>query len=213
MRGEIRSERTPMKLRMLKTAVTAQIEAYRLRHPRRRILLIDGNAGDGAVHQLTTPELLSAIAARDGNADVVLCEKEFEHRAQLQRRFPGACILRDNAEAPFNLDRRHRWALWLSDPCGPSGHGCDAMAMLAAKIPSDFVVAFNEQLCLRSQWQRTKTHLVAMLQPEWWQRLLQRKRLSRTHVISISNNFQCRVIVLANRLGDETSRSPFRVVS
>jgi len=56
--------------------------------------------------------------------------------------------------------------------------------------------------------QSRKTYL-AMLEPHWWLRKLDRKRMSRTCVVRASPSFSYRVLVIANHLSDAAKRKPF----
>jgi hypothetical protein len=194
-------------------------------------VLIDGNAGDGhGVEQpqtdlfgdnpsCPTAEMLLEFAVNDGNADVVLCEADAERRAELAARFPEAVIVRDHALAPEYV-RDHVYALWLSDPCGPSGHGVDHMRAIADRVRSDFVIAFNEgwittrlQGTTSGRWQTSRERYLPMSEPFWWTRHLNRRRLARTrHIIHGAANFRYRVLVVANYLAQGATREPFEEV-
>lgn len=237
--GAIKSKNSFVKHDLITKAVKAQIAAYRNRHDG-RIALIDGNAGDGEgvfipeegffafypglVEPLSsspTAELLMQIAEEDRNADVILCERDPQRRAQLTQRFPLAQIISNNAQACECISSQVRWALWVSDPCGPSGHGHEAMASLAKRVPIDFVIALNEGWIngrLRgtetsSRWALARERYLPMANPQWWRQLLCRKYVARTHkLIRIAPNFRCRIMVVADYLSQGVRRK-FEVIT
>jgi hypothetical protein len=93
------------------------------------------------------------------------------------------------------------------------------MAALADRIPSDFVIVFNEGVCARwsnstsPAFYKNQERYLMMQHPIWWRRLLGRKELSQTDIYPISYNFRCRIMVVADRLADDTSRRPFQVMT
>jgi hypothetical protein len=230
--GAGKSERSHIKHDIARKAVGAQIAAFRIRN-NGRILLIDGNAGDGyGVERpqadlfgenpsCATAEMLVELAERDGNADVVLCEADKEKRSELAVRFPQAVIVGDHANAPHVADSRYVYALWLSDPCGPSAHGVPHMRLLADRIRSDFVVIFNEGWIITrlagtvsDKWKEARERYLPMVCPEWWTDALDRRHLARTSkIINGATNFKYRVLVISNFLSDGVKRKPmFEVV-
>src|SRR5215471_920210 len=153
---EGKSARSWIKHEFIAKVAGSYIAAYRVSHPRDRVILIDGNAGDGqgvprnpdlfdrAEYSRPSPEIVTALAEDVGNADVLLCEKDKHKRKQLYARFPKAMIVATHDEVVPNILPEHRYALWISDPCGPAGHGIDHMRAVSKRVRCDFVVVFNE---------------------------------------------------------------------
>jgi hypothetical protein len=212
--------------------VGAQIAAFRVRN-NGRILLIDGNAGDG--HGVEKPqadlfgdnpscataEMLVEMAERDGNADALLCEADKGKRAELASRFPRAIVIGDHAGAPQFATSEYVYAIWLSDPCGPSAHGVPHMRILADRIRSDFVVILNEGWITTrlagtddDRWKIARERYLPMASPDWWVEALNRKHLSRTsRIINGAANFNYRVLIISNFLSQGVSRQPlFEVI-
>jgi hypothetical protein len=229
--GDGKTESSWIKHDILNKVATAQISAYRHTHPQERILLIDGNAGDGegvdkmqpdlflglcASHP--TPEILTNIAARIGNADVVLCERNFDKRVRLHKRFPDAIILENHSKVPEALMPRHHYALWVSDPCGYSTHGVPHMRRVADCLRCDFIVVFNEGALERlmatneARWETARDRWTPMIDPQWWMERLNKPLLSRTRVIYQSRGFHYRVLVLSTFLAEGARRPPFNEV-
>jgi hypothetical protein len=237
-RGVGKSKNSYVKHNAIAKAVGAQIAAYRHRN-KGRIVLIDGNAGDGIgvnlpeeglfsfypglvdpICSLSTAELLVQVSERDRNADVILCERNPDRRAQLAGRFPNAAIIKNNSEILKHIQPHHKWGLWISDPCGPAGHGHEAMAMMARHMPCDFVIALNEQwidVRLKAThgdaWEVARRRYLPMSAPQWWLDKLSRKHMSRSiKLYKIASNFGCRILVVGNFLSDGVKRRPFEVV-
>jgi hypothetical protein len=221
------------KHKLIQQAVSGQAWAFRIKNPGRRILLIDGNAGDGIgvpQEQLDlfddnlsrpTPGILVQLGEKLGNTDVVLCEKDVLRRDELARQFVKARILSDHALAAGEVNGQ-TYAIWVSDPCGAKEQGVDHMQRLAGLMPrSDFVVVFNEvwisSRLAATKAERWKTHrekyLPMLDMPGWWLTTLQRQRMARTPIIDQSNNFKCRVFVVADFLSDAVRRRPFEVIA
>jgi hypothetical protein len=229
-----RTDNSWIKHKLVGKPAWAQCAAYRAVWPDERILLIDGNAGDGIgvasdqidlfdgqIISCPTPSLLADIADALGNADLWLCEKNPDKRSDLREQFPEATILSNHdhvAEHLRHLGQPYRYALWLSDPCGPSAQGVDAMRALGACCSRcDYVVILNEGSIVRMQstkpaslrWATHRTKYPPMLDPQWWLENLNRRYLARTRVIHQSAGFNFRILVVANYLADAAHRPPF----
>jgi hypothetical protein len=213
--------------------VASQLAAFRCLHPNDRMLLIDGNAGDGVgvpkrqgdlfegeTLSRPTPQLMIELAARVGNADVCLCEVNARKRASLYSRFgrvPGVIVVANNSEVWSAIRSDHRHGLWLSDPCGPKGHGVDHMRTIDRRLPCDFVVIFNETstgriACTHKPnlaWQKSRQLYAPMLEPQWWLDKLRKRYLARSRLIRQSSNFGYRVMIISNYLADAARREPF----
>lgn len=228
--GAGKSDASWKKHEYLRRVVNGQAAAFRVKHPAGRILLIDGNAGDGfGVKQLqldlfgenlsvSTAELLVQLGERLGNSDVVLCEKDRAKREVLARRFPHVPVLRDHALAPQCIRQDHVFALWLSDPCGPAGHGAVHMRAVADLLPSDFIVVINDggihriRSTVSPKWQTSRERYAEMIEPGWWRQAVQRPREARTPLIRGSQGFHYHIAVLSHHLSDSARRKPFEVI-
>ncbi len=228
--GAGKSDRSHIKHDLIRRAVGGQIGAYRLKKTG-RVAIIDGNAGDGlGVNRpqldffsdnmsMTTADVATQVAAKVGNAVVILCESDKLRRDAIALRFPDAIILRDNAHAPGSIPSDCEYAVWISDPCGPAGHGVDAMQEVARSIRSDFVVAMNEGAIVRiagtesDLWKTARDRYAPMIEsPTWWADELGRRRMSRTPIINGAANFKYRVLVVADYLADSALRRPFEEI-
>jgi hypothetical protein len=212
--------------------VASQMSAYRVSHPNDRILLIDGNAGDGiGVPELKdqrdlfgptfsrpTSQMMVELALADGNCDVILCEKDRKKRASLMHFFPEAIVLENHSEAVNYIRAHHRYAIWMSDPCGASGHGVKHMVAVALRVLCDFVVVFNEQFVMRRLagvkkpnigWDTSKERYGWMAYDQEWLRETGKSQLAKTVLFDGGPNFKYRVMVLANYLGRAARRYPF----
>ena len=219
---KMRSGHSWVKHGLLGVAVHGQLGAYRRLHPTARVLLIDGNAGDGLGVEVEqgqpasrpTPQMLIDLAKSIGNADVCLCELARKKRKVLWRRYPGVPIVGDNSEALSAVRTYHEHAFWLSDPCGPKGHCVASMRALDKLVPCDFIVAFNEGPLIRMQgthshWEKHLQRYGAMLEPKWWLDQLGKRYMARSRIISASKNFRFRLLVVADVLADAAWREPF----
>ena len=212
--------------------VHSQVYAYRANHSHNRILLIDGNAGDGLGaprpqydlfngEQLsqTTSQVLCGISRRVGNCDVVLCDKDREKREQLMTHFPRVPIVERHSDI-ISFVNGHKYVLWLSDPCGPRGHGPEYMAQVARLAPlSDFVIMFNEGAVRRimgtqsSCWQTSRENYGPLLEPRWWLHKLNKRFFVRTdRVIQASSGFRYRVLLVSNFIADQVKRGGFEII-
>jgi hypothetical protein len=229
--GAGKSDASWKKHELLRRVTSGQVAAFRVKHPTGRILLIDGNAGDGfGVKQLqgdlfgenlsvSTAELVVQLGESLGNVDVVLCEKIPAKRDVLARRFPQVPVLKDHALAPLCIRRDHAFALWLSDPCGPAGQGVAHMRAVADLLPSDFIVVVNDggirrmAATVSPKWRTSRERYAEMIEPGWFCEALQRPREARTPLIRASNGFHYRIAVLSHHLSDSARRKPFEVIS
>jgi len=222
------SERSWFKHRLDAKAVAGQVCAFRARYPGDRILLIDGNAGDGmGVVQTqsdlfdgdtlsqSTSQMLNELAEHVGGADVCLCDKDVRKRAILWQLYPQATILADHRDIPHIVRPEHHYALWLSDPCGYAGHGVEYMRAVADRVLCDFVVNLNEHALRRvfktkgDKWDTHRVKYQGMTEPAWWLDKLGKRLMARTRLIRASSNFNFRVMVIANFLADAARRAPF----
>ena len=228
-----KSDRSWIKHGMVQKAVGGQVAAYRYRFPGAKIILIDGNAGDGFGVQLEqrdlfdgvrnskpTPRILAELADRYG-CTLCLCEFKRKKRQLLEMQFPGALIVATQSEAAsLAIQGDYHYALWLSDPCGYAGHGVDQMRRLTLPVPrkvqrmmrSDFVVIFNENAVKRvigvshsAYWQPHQKY-TPMLEPEWWLAQLSKRFLARTPIIKQSAGFHFRLLVVSDYLTDGVKR-------
>lgn len=232
----IRTRHSFIKHRIVAQAIMAQIGKAALMLGGRAIL-IDGNAGDGEGIELPqfdmfdestsrpTPKLLIDAAA-DHGFDVVLCENNRKRRAELAARFPTAIVIGNHSKAIDHISDEHAYALWVSDPCGPAGHGVDHMRRLAELVPcSDFVIVFNQTASYRirgthkpatDRWTRanqTSRGLYNwMADPNEWAAVLDRQHIAATPVTTQSTGFCFRVLVISNSLANGASRRPFEVI-
>ena len=206
----------------------SQANAYRVTHPNDRVALIDGNAGDGRGTILpqadlfdgpkksaTTPKTLEVIAEDiGGNCDLILSESSHTKRIALRQLFPTAFTVDSHDKAPDLLCIEHRYALWLSDPCGYSEHGVTAMRRVALRpdFRSDFIIVFNEgSLCRLKgtkspKWDPHREFYLPMLDPSWWAKTLQKRWVARTRLIKQSAGFCFRLLIVADFLGDVAKR-------
>lgn len=225
-----KSERSYIKHDLIRKVAGGQIAAYRIKN-NGRIAIVDGNAGDGIGVDLpqadffcqnmstTTADIATRLAASACDATVILCEKDKRKRAALTYRFSKAVVISDNANAIDAIPSDCGYVLWISDPCGPAGHGVEAMASLAKSIRSDFIIASNEGAVKRiaatkdEKWGTARERYQPMIDSEtYWTETLCRRRLSMTDVIPGARNFRYRIIVAANHLSDAATRLPFKEV-
>lgn len=230
------------KHKIIKQAADGQINAWRASHPNGKIAIVDANAGDGegvpcaqgdlfddSIVSLPTSALAASLAVQHG-ADVFLCEKDAEKRGELLTRFPWVTVLGDHALAPAQLNG-YQYALIISDPCGPAGHGIEHLQAMARKIRhADFIVVFDEQFLVRlagvappagddtdkpqrRAWETSRQRYAPMIDPQWWPTTLERQRLARTCLIPASPAFHFRILVITNYLSHAAQRPPFKVFS
>ena len=113
-------------------------------------------------------------------------------------------LLKDNADVPSHINPHlYDYAIWLSDPCGYSKHGVDAMAEIARMIPkSDFVIAFNEGELERARGD-TRERYYEMSDPQWWMVKLNKRFLARNqNIIQQSPRFGLRLMVVSNYIAN-----------
>jgi len=225
-----KSDRSWIKHDYVDRAAVSQVNAYRVNRPDHKVLLIDGNAGDGLgvvidteqqdlfVHEIMsrpTPAILTAVADQVGNAEVVLCEKDLVKRSSLYQKFPTAQILGNHKEAPSVIRPDHKYALWVSDPIGPASAGFEPMRQVAHKLAADFIVILNHGSINRINktssviWERSRELYGERIDPEWWRQQLNKRYLALSHVVGQSPNFRFRIMVIADYLADACFRHPF----
>jgi hypothetical protein len=222
--GAGKSQNSWIKHNFFAKVVAAQVAAaFRSRAAPSRAILIDGNAGDGggvilnqadlfdgAVCSQSSAALLMRLG-REYGATVCLCDKDIRKRETLFRLFPSATIVESHAQIP-RLAQNYNYALWLSDPCGPAGHGMEYMRAVANSIlRSDFVIAFNEgsvtrMLGTKSGWDTHCTKYGPMMDPQWWISQLGKRYLARTPIIKQSEAFRFRLLVASHYLADAILR-------
>jgi hypothetical protein len=228
-----KSDHSWIKHGMAERVVGAQVGAYRYRFPDAKMLLIDGNAGDGFGVELqqfdlfdgvrkskATPHILAELADAH-SCTLCLCEAKREKRRLLRGQFPEALIVASQCEAAtFAVRGGYDYAMWLSDPCGYAGHGVEHMRRLTVPMSnnvqrimrSDFVIIFNEHAVNRvvnvrhSPYWQTHQKYAPMLQPAWWLQQLSKRYLARTPVIKQSNNFNFRLLVISDFITDGVKR-------
>ena len=221
--GAGKSDRSYIKQNFLRAIVRSQANAYRWKHQGERIVLIDGNAGDGdgvllpqqdlfddQVVSHPTPQIITEVADEIGDADVLLCECDKGKRQRLAERFPRAVCLNNNSDVGAHIRPEHRYALWLSDPCGPRGHGVETMRLIAQRsgLRSDFVIAFNQGAIERLEathhemWETARSRYLPMGELGWWAKELGKARVARSRLIRQSNGFRFHVLVIANHLAN-----------
>ena len=228
-----KSESSWIKQGLARRAAQSQAFAYRYVNPSHRIVLIDGNAGDGdgvsvpqadlfegEINSRPTPQILTELADDLGAADVILCERNKAKREKLMARFPRATILSDHKDASAHIRAEHCYALWLSDPCGPKDHGIATMRALSdnPRIRTDFVVILNEGFIdsrLRgtsdSMWATSRERYLRMVDPLWWAGELRKTSVAYSRRIAQSQGFHFRLLIVANHLGDVARRKEFTI--
>jgi hypothetical protein len=145
---------------------------------------------------------------------VILCEKDRARRAALRQSFPRAIHLDSHDKAADLLGADHRYALWVSDPCGYSGHGVEAMRRIARRpgLRSDFVIVLNQGALDRligtkgEMWEKHRNLYLPMAKAWWWGEQLQKRWVASSKLIKQSRGFQFRLIVVADFLGDAACR-------
>lgn len=202
-----------------------------------RGIIIDMHSGDGAgvtQPQLdlfygnnpssATPEIARTMARLLGDVDIVLCEKNRKRRDELIESFPLAKVIKDHAIAIDEILPCHKWAVVLNDPNGWSGHGVEYMRAISRKVISDFIIVFNHGAMKRVLgMDETKdygdndfaTKVRAggrenawMIEPDNWRNQIGRRCVGASSVITASQNFQYRVLVVTNFLTDAVMRHP-----
>jgi hypothetical protein len=227
-----KSDRSWIKHGMAAKVVGAQVGAFRYRFRGARIILIDGNAGDGYGVELQqfdlfgihtskpTPRILADLAD-EHDCTLCLCEARQKKRVLLREQFPQAIITATHREAALlAIGGAYDYALWLSDPCGYAGHGVEHMSTIAIPMcgkvqrimRSDFVIIFNEQAIHRvigashSPYWYPHQKYAPMLEPAWWLQQLSKRFLARTPVIKQSPGFHFRMMVVSDFLTDGVTR-------
>lgn len=232
--GEGKSDHSWIKHGMAQRVAGAQVSAFRYRFPGARMLLIDGNAGDGLGVDLAqfdlflgtkeskpTPRMLMELAEQH-SCTICLCETDRKKREFLKQRFANALIVANQREAAMlAINGDFDYVLWLSDPCGYAGHGVEHMRAIAlAKgggklqkiLRSDFAIICNDLALNRVNgarhspyWQPHQKYM-PMLEPTWWLQQLSKQWLARTPVIKQSPGFHFRMIVISDYIADGVKR-------
>jgi len=216
--------------------VNSQVHAFCNQRGSRKIVLIDGNAGDGdgvlinpsqpdffmdETMSRSTPQILSLVAHQVGNAEVVLCEKDYDCRVSLMHRFPEASVIEDHKFAPLKIREEHYYALYLSDSNGPASQGVEPMVAIS-KLPirSDFVIIENQHFFRRVMgvgkedmwWNTSKKRYLPRVDPQWWRELLGKRYLACSVEIGQSENYKFRIMVASEYLADACHRYPFTAI-
>ena len=209
-------------------------------------LIVDMHAGDGngiEKHQLVLPFLekefheymLSEPSPRLADkwarqctpiAEVILCEKQADHRAHLEHFFASHTHVRiypnHNLLEKEDLSR-YAWIFVFNDPNGPAWHGITVLDHIAQHPKADFLIVVNELAIQRHSAlspqgpvgespriqgaRATSQRDVWMLDPENWQRRLNRQWVA-WHRTTINNPaFHGRVIVASNYLNEHLHKS------
>jgi hypothetical protein len=232
--GKGKSDHSWIKHGMAQRVAGAQVGAFRFRFPDAKIILIDGNAGDGFGVPLDqfdlflgftaskpTPRMLADLAEQHG-CTLCLCELKRKKREMLRDQFPDAVIVGTHEEAAaLATSGDYDYVLWLSDPCGYAGHGVEHMRAVATvnstkKLPrilrSDFAIIFNELAIRRvagakhaPDWQPHQKY-TPMIEPAWWLQQLPKRYLARTPVIKQSSGFHFRMMVATDFITNGVNR-------
>jgi hypothetical protein len=223
--GAGKSDHSWIKQGMVGKIVGAQVGAFRQSFPETKMVLVDGNAGDGLGVELEqgclfgtnlsrpTPLLLAELSECH-NTTLCLCDEDREKRASLRSLFPAATIFGSHREvADFVLREGFGYVLWLSDPCGPKGQGVDAMCLVATRVRrSDFVIVLNEHTLNQFEsaahspfWAKHQKY-VPMREPMWWLGKLAKRYLARTSLVKQSPRFHFRVLIISNWIADGVRR-------
>jgi hypothetical protein len=223
--GAGKSDRSWIKHSFCEKAAGAQVAAFHRLFPDARMILIDGNAGDGIGvkmqqddlfdgprHSKPTPKMLSDLGVQH-DAKVCLCERDSVKRRALRACFPNAIVVANHREAADIALGGFNYAFWLSDPNGCAGHGVDQMRRVAMQIlRSDFVVVSNELALSRfigvahsPYWVKHQAY-VPMLQPSWWLQQLPKRFLARTELVKQSPGFHFRLLVISDYLTEGVRR-------
>jgi len=205
----------------------AQFHAFRRKFPNARCVIIDFNAGDGEGVDLAqgdlfgpnrsraTAELAAQQAATD-NVFVILCEKQADRFAKLKEKYgttPRVTIIRDHRDV-VPLVVGFDYAIVLSDPCGPAGHGEDILGAVSRAVPkADFIIALNLHGVNRINGTHQSAEQVGRAgkanatsrerhgwknDPYRWQALLGRRHMASSRVIPMSSTFTLQMLVIAD---------------
>lgn len=229
------SENSWKKHEVVKQAATGQLAMARIVFPAARMVIIDGNAGEGMgvepaqrdlfmdVRSESTPELAVRLG-QDFQCEVILCEKRSERRLKLIERFGRetfVTILDDHSKAPKLVSERgYQYSLAISDPCGPAGHGVEQFLQQISRIVkrADFISILNMKFLFRLDgvmkpnpgWDKSKERYSPMRHASYWMQVLGRRRASQTETINSSSGFAWRMFVVANHLSSAVKRAPFQ---
>lgn len=150
-----KTSRTYLKHELLAKVATAQVAAWRSKHPYTPFAMIDMHAGDahgvqpaqlslfGPYQSTTTAELALRLATTFGALGVYLCERDTVSRAALAMRCPGVTLLHDHADLLTALPHAIRWACILNDPNGPKDQGIAVLHALSSRLSFDVCAVYN----------------------------------------------------------------------
>jgi hypothetical protein len=222
----IKSDRSYIKHAEIRRAVRSQVFAYREKHPRARIVLIDGNAGDGVGVPIPgdlfcdgglscpTAQTLTEIADLIG-AMVILCETVFAKRERLKALYPRALVLSNNKLAARRIPEHCDHVVWLSDARGQRAAevGIEPMGAVAARrdFTSDFIIVQNVAGHRRGRGtsspvhEKTRSYLEQTLKSFWFD-LLNKTEIAATDLIPQSPGFVFRLLIAANHISDYAAR-------
>lgn len=142
---------------MIREVAQAQISVLNL--DGKKGAIIDMHAGDGEGVDLpqadlfmtpvsqSTPYLAVELSHKcTPRSDVILCERNRQHRALLTERFgTQAQILANHVELLNQSLQKYQWVFVLNDPCGPSAHGIPILqAIVARHRRADLLIMVNE---------------------------------------------------------------------
>jgi hypothetical protein len=229
-RGAGWNQKSWIKFGLVQKFVESQAAAFRVRFGKApRVLLVDGNAGNGqGVHlpqpdlflgdaiAKPTPSIICDLAERIG-ADALLCESKIVRRELLMHQFgKRATIIDDHDKVPSHL-KDYNYVLWLADPCGTKDLGHMAMREVALRVvTSDFVIVFNEGWLRRLRgvkegepgWCVSHERYMPMIDMDWWTDHLKKRQVGFTPIIPASPGHQFRMLIVSNYLADAVKRHP-----
>lgn len=238
-RAKFKTEHSWQKHSFLRKPIYSQACAFRVSALGRsggRILLIDGNAGDGIGVEKeqgdlfeptlseATPAILMGIAEAVGNCDVVLCEKNKARRVELMHNFPNAIVLINHREALKEIKPAHRFVLYVADPCGLKDMGVEHMravnqCAIRQGAKADFVLVLNEGAVenvrgLKADTQSARTSHARYdewLKPEYWFAHFNKRWIARSVRIDQSPRFRYRILVISDWIAREVQKTPWTV--
>jgi len=209
----------------------SQIEKYLNRQlpvltaQRGRGVIIDMHAGDGkttpfpipdffAGGSLKTTPTIAISSARKYGADVILCERNREHRQYLQDTYGADARVISNHKNLLQIENDLLWYPWIlaiSDPNGHGDQGVEIMQWLADLIPvSDFIVVVNHfsirrclglhpsQDCKVEAARQSGLDHEWMRHPEQWKEKLHKKQVLAGKPARLSNTMEAQVLLVSN---------------
>jgi len=181
----------------------------------------------------TSSAAMALLTAQRHRCDLVLCERNRQRLSQLRARIGSQAAAR-GVKAQF-LNNHHKlldldwaqwsWAIVLNDPNGPSEHGLDVMAHIAAqqRLRADFVVMVNEGAVLRiagvcDEVQHTDfghtngAQIIALRKKrhvyEWmndadqWRERLGKRYVARSTYVTNGKGYRGRLLLLSDSLAN-----------